>query len=151
MSRQAGFTLVELVTVMLLIGVLSAVAIARYNPDRFEVHAAAKELVAAIRYAQEMSMSHTGANNYQVSVTAGGYQVTQSGVAIPHPVTGAAGYASSWSGVGLSPTGTISFNGYGEPSLSGGLAWGGNQESIVLTAGGDTSAVSIQRLTGYVR
>ena len=148
--RARGFTLVELVTVLVIVGALAVTAVARFNPGTFEARAAADELVAALRYAQEKSMTNTGAPPFQIQVTGSGYSVTQNGVAIPHPVTGAAGYTSSWSNVSVSPTATISFDGYGEPTLLAG-AWSGNQLSFTVTVGSESSGVTLERVTGFAR
>lgn len=148
---QQGFSLIELIMVMVIIGALSVVAMAKFNPDSFEAAAVSGELISAMRYAQEKSMSNTGATDYQITLTGGGYSVTQGGAAIPHPVTGVAGYTSAWSGVTLSPTGTISFDGYGTPSLGGALAFSANQEVISVSVGAESRNVTIEQLTGFVR
>jgi prepilin-type N-terminal cleavage/methylation domain-containing protein len=141
---QRGFTLVELVAVLLIIGALSVVAVAKFNPATFEARAAADELLAAIRYAQEKSMSNTGATDYQIAVTSSGYAVTQGGAAIPHPVTGAAGYSRTWSDVSLSPATTIVFDGYGAPNLAAPV-------TITLSHGSESASVTVENVTGFAR
>ena len=149
--RQRGFTLIELIAVLVIMVTLAVVAMGSFNPNDYQLSAARDELVGALRYAQEMSLSHTGANDYQVTLTAGGYSVTQAGVPIPHPLTGAGSYDSNWSNVVLDSTGTIGFDGYGEPWLGGGLAWGGNQLSVTLSVGNASGIVRVERVTGFVR
>lgn len=151
MKVQRGFTLVELVMVIVIVGVLSAVAIVRFNPNSFKSAAVVGELAAAIRFAQEKSMSNTGATGYRVTISSSGYAVTQGGTSITHPVTGQAGYTNSWSDATISPTGTIDFNGYGEPTLGAPLTFGGNQVVISATVGSDAQSLTLERITGLVR
>ena len=151
MTHQRGFTLIEMISVMVIMATLAVVAMGSFNPNDYELTAARDELVGALRYAQSMSLSHTGAIDYEVTMTATGYSVTQGGVAIPHPVIGASAYNSSWSNVTLGSSGTVSFDGYGEPSLAGGLAWSGNQLVVTVTVGNVSDSLRVERITGFVR
>lgn len=151
MERENGFTLMELVLVIIITGTLSIVAFTKFNSNSFEVQTSSVELIEAIRYAQEKSMSNTGAADYQIAINAGGYRVTQAGVDITHPVTSAAIFQSSWTSVTLSPTGIVSFDGYGAPTLSGALGWTANQEVVSVTIGADSSNVTIEQVTGFTR
>ena len=149
--RQRGFTLIELVAVMVIIATLAVVAMGNFNPNDFDLSAARDELAGVLRYAQEMSLSHTGVTDYQVTLTATGYSVTQGGAPITNPITGAGAYNSNWSNVALGSSGTVSFNGYGEPTLSGGLGWSGNQLAISVAVGNVSDTLLVERVTGFVR
>ncbi|MCF6362188.1 MAG: type II secretion system GspH family protein [Gammaproteobacteria bacterium] len=151
MTHQRGFTLIEMIAVMVIMATLAVVAIGSFNPNDYQLSASRDELVAALRYAQSLSLSHTGATNYEVTLTGIGYSVTQGGAAIAHPVTGASAYNSSWSNVTLGSSGTVSFDGYGEPSLAGGLAWSGNQLAVTVTVGNVSDSLRVERITGFVR
>lgn len=58
MRRAAGFTLVELVVTMVLIGILAAVAIPRMNTDVYRELAFRDQVLSALRFAQKTATSH---------------------------------------------------------------------------------------------
>lgn len=143
-KQESGFTLIELVMVMVIVGVMSAVAISKYNRNTFDVGAASGELVQAIRYTQDKSMSHSGATNYQIDITGTGYTVTQGGVSIPHPITGVGNYSKTWSDISLDTPATLIFDAYGNPGLDAPL-------TITLSKGSDSDSVTVENVTGFAR
>lgn len=142
--RQSGFTLIEMIMVIVIMGALAVLAMGKFNRDSFDVVAASGELVQAIRYAQDKSMSNSGATNYQIEITGAGYEVKQGGSSITNPVDGSAGYTNSWSGIALDTTTTVIFDAYGNPGLATPL-------TITLSKGTGSDSVTVENVTGFVR
>lgn len=58
MRNQAGFTMIELIMVMIIVGVLAAVAIPRMDTSGYRALEFHDKAVAALRYAQKTATSH---------------------------------------------------------------------------------------------
>ena len=116
-NKQAGFTLVELIMVVVLLGTLSAVAIPKFfDKNTFSERAFFDDTLNAVRYAQKLAVA-TGCN-VQVAVSANSYILTRQGnssstscsgsstysLAVPHPSSGVSSYSGSESGVTLTST-----------------------------------------------
>ena len=102
-SRTAGFTIVELVTVILIVGVIATVA----GPRFFEINIFRQqgfydETIAAIRYAQKYAVA-TGCA-VQVAVAGNGYTLTQVPSAAFNPNDYTACNTSPYSGGVSDPT-----------------------------------------------
>jgi len=144
LQQMKGFTFIELIMVIILLGVLSVTAVGRFSNHSFESAKVAGELVSAIRYAQEMSMVNTGTDAYQVAITSTGYTVSQNGADVRNPTNYASTYVSSWTNVTLSPVVTISFDGVGAPNI-------GSTQTITVTVGSDSRDVIVEEVTGFTR
>ena len=106
--RQRGFTLIELILVIMLIGILAVTATTSFNAGGYDLYAARQELVDALRYAQEKSLANTGLDAdgdgfpdlYRVTLNAAGYTITINDADtianVADPFRGAASYTQSW-------------------------------------------------------
>jgi MSHA pilin protein MshC len=138
--KQSGFTLVELVVVIALLGILAAFAIPRFfDMDTFRVRAAYDEVAGAVRYAQKLAVA--SGCEVQVVIGANSYALQQhstdctSGTfndIVNHPVT-----SNSAVGVSLTPQ-TFAFDAMGRSSAA-----------VSITVGG-SDTITVVAETGYV-
>lgn len=152
-NRARGFTIIELIAVMMIVGALAVFVVPRLNPSGFERYAFRHELLSALRYAQKTAMAsgcevevnlNGGADSYALFYRAGG-TATDCGAGgftdpLQHPA-GSGGYAgTAGSGANLGTTGLVRFDGFGN-HISG--------PAVITLAGGPD--IRIDGVTGYVR
>lgn len=149
---ERGFTFIEVVVVMAVLGLLIWVALPRSYASDVRLHAAARQLQSDIRYAQELAMikgqrhqiriysasNPSPTNRYEI--------VTVTGGAVPHPLTGKASFVVDfngppWAGLQLDSTVTVEFDSLGRPNTGGTV-------SVSLGSGG--KVITIDPETGRV-
>lgn len=145
----AGFTLTELVMVMVIAAILSAFAIARINTQSFDTEGFANQVSATLRYAQKIAISQR--RNVAVAISAGAVALTYpdaplSGAALHKPPGVDPFTVSKPSGATLTGTlvgTTVTFSALGKPSPGGGT---------IIVSGGDIApiTITIEAETGYV-
>lgn len=149
MQHQRGFTLVELVTVMIIVGLISAFALPRFfDTQRFDNRGFYSEVINAVRYAQQLAVAINC--NTQVVLTTGTpsmYTVTLDddnldctgatfNTLAPNPVTGQAGFTGSSSSTSISATAsTFTFSALGVPSIDPTITVGENSFRINAVTG----------------
>ena len=130
-----GFTLVELITVVVILGILAALAVPRFFDSQvFEERGFYEEVASTLRYAQKIAVG--SGCPVRVSITAGGYDLKQQDelgtsnrcnlgdtnwsvqVLLPN---GQAVAGSAPAGITLGPAMTYQVDGLGQTSLGGDL------------------------------
>ena len=153
---EGGFTLAELVAIILLVGILAFTAIPRFAGPSLRVDAQAEQLASDIRYTQTLAM--TRGDRFRINLSATGYQITSSTGAntVVHPGTGSTN-AVALNGVTLSgwnpplTNNYVAFDGRGAPyalvTSSTGLV---ANATITLSGGGSQRDLVISPETGRV-
>lgn len=77
MAKQAGFTLVELVTTIILIAILSVTVLPRlFTQSSYSAFSLRNEFMAELRQVQQRALNNTD-RCYRIAVSSVGYQVSQ--------------------------------------------------------------------------
>lgn len=155
-----GFTLVELVGVMLIVGILAIVALPRLsNFGTFDLRAASDELAAMIRYAQKLAIAQQRLVFVNVDAAAGqacltyapidfgGGEACGSGAqSVPSPSGSGRYLAPTRAGratLSAIPAASFAFTATGAPTAG--------QAILTLGVDGATRVVTVARETGYVQ
>jgi prepilin-type N-terminal cleavage/methylation domain-containing protein len=151
MKQERGFTAIELILVIVILGILAAIAYPRFQGlPGIRVSAAAQAIAADIRYAQSQAVStaynykvyfYASTNSYSV------YQVNRSSGAetiISNPLK-AGNYPvalnTDYPGVTIGADYTVEFDYLGAPDGGG---------SVTLSGGGNSMTISVLANTGRV-
>jgi len=148
-TRADGFTLIELITVAVIIATLGAMALPRFVHNDATVPAQADQFGRVVRHAQAMAMSQGQAFTVEIQSTTS-YAITD-GTPAATPERDAAGEVQAYTLINaVTMTGAdVEFDSLGRPL--NGLALANTTQNWTLTGpGGNAANVSIQPVTGFV-
>jgi MSHA pilin protein MshC len=159
-----GYTLVELVVVLILVGILGAVGAARFfNRTPFDTRNFADQAGAALRFAQKVAVAQnrmvyvvTDSNTIRLCFAAGATCAATNQVQAPFSVkTDSTCTSVTWyclrrpTGVTLGYSGTVAFNALGRPFDASGTALP-TAVAIPISGTGSSYTVTVEPETGYV-
>jgi MSHA pilin protein MshC len=146
-----GFTLVELIMVIVLLGILSFVAAGRMaNRDDFDVQGFAEQVATTVRLAQKSAVAQRRTVYVNVDVGAGLVRACLDALVacnspLPAPFGGDLAVTAPGSVTLASGENQFSFDPMGRPSL------GATLEIVAMAGNGAAYSVFIERESGYVR
>ena len=139
--NPSGFTLIELIVVMIIIGILAATVLPRIDfgstSSTASVAGAANMIASDIRYAQEFAMANRLSKSIQFSTAAPANKYTFS------PVSAGMDPSGQLSGATIGTIVTFTFNSLGEPTAGGG-------SFVRVSAGGVTKTITVLQYTGKI-
>ena len=148
-SRAFGFTLIELIMVLVVLGAISIFVIPRLDKSAYDTLSFHQELKTAVRFAHKLSIA--SGCEVQVALTANSYSLFYPDSScnppdafgtnpVNHPVQSGAYTGSPPSGVSIAGFGNFFFTASGAPSSSG---------TITINPGG--RQIVVNPLTGFVQ
>ncbi len=148
LSRRNGFTLIEVVAVIVIISIIAAYAVSRISFDT-NLQAEVDKMKSHLRYVQHIALCGNNTYTWRINVNANSYTFTRwdgaNNVAMPLP--GVTGVANNT--VNLPPgitviagTGTINFDQWGSPGTS--------DININLSDGSTNRGITVTRNTGFI-
>lgn len=155
-AAGAGFTLIEFIMVMVIVGVFSAVAIASISAKgKHSVRAHADKLRRDLSHLQALGISRsvrlrlsTAANGASYTVVVCGNTACSSTSSLTDPATGSTFSATFSDGITISPANSnLDFDSLGRPTSSATLAT--SSTTFTLMGSGKTATVTVLPITGF--
>ena len=153
MRQEAGFTIVELVAVMVIIGIIAAISAPRFvGVDAFDARGSYSTLTAALRYAQKTAIAqrrnvYANVNTSTRSVCLG--YTSNCSSAVIDPATQVAYAKTLSSNVAITASATpLGFDGLGRPIPNASATFTIQNTAVPSEP---IRTITIEQDTGYVR
>lgn len=147
-SRLGGFTLLELMIVLTIIGIATAIAVPRYNASiqNYRLNASARRIVTDLEYARSQAKATSSSRTFLVNVIDDAYlineetQIDQASDTYQVDLK-LAPYHTAIMSIDLGGDAQLVFNGFGEPDSNG---------VIIINTRQGKKAILIDSVTGEI-
>lgn len=145
-TNAGGFTLIEIVMVMTLLGIIAAYAAPRWLGSEPLVDPQQRLLIRDLRHAQSLAMTQGRPLNFEI--TASGYQITDTALAVINdPARGGNFQVSLESNLSIAGA-DFSFDSLGRPSDGSSLLSSAQVQTI--SSASSSATVSVAPVSGFV-
>jgi prepilin-type N-terminal cleavage/methylation domain-containing protein len=145
MADARGFTMIEIIAVLIIIGILTAVAVNRLMLSHSGLYAEANLLKSNLRFAQwrALTVNDNTSTTWGISLSGNSYILQKDGAAstVSFPSDGTATHTLS-DGVTLSGPSAVTYDYWGSP--------GTGDVTVTLTQAGESTSFTINRTTGHM-
>lgn len=154
-KNNSGFTAIEIITVMIVMGIISAFVIGRAMDDKPELIAQKEVLKVHLRYAQSRAMNSN--DNYGIisNATGSNYSLFRynGGSGVVNVSFPGEGPNIDLSVLGLSMNADIivSFDSRGIPYMDNSGTLQAGDRTLTLSAGSDNETITITQNTGFIQ
>lgn len=143
-KTQSGFTMLEVIVVLLIIGIIAVVAISRFVPINASLDAQEQMLKANLRFAQLKSLhDDTTTFGWGLIISNTSYTLHRDGasatISLP---AGMSNTHTLGSGITITTPMTVTFDRFGSPGTS--------PITITMTDGSQTKQITITANTGFI-
>lgn len=153
--NNSGFTLLEVILVIIFISIFAAIAVSRQPVPEVTVRSASQGLVSHIRYAQMRAMYSAEPWGIRYTGASGTYWLFEDTIANRQPFPGATDDQIDLTEEGITITQgdfTLSFDDWGVPTIAdASFTFSDGQATLTLSTGVQSGNVSITENTGYAR
>ena len=141
-SDNSGFTLVEIIAVLILLGILSAVAVTRFTDNSAELIGETEIVKGHLRFAQMKAMN--ASDPWNINFSSSSYSLEENGAASSANLPGEGSATHTLpSGITVSSTiNPVSFDNWGSP--------GATTITVTLTDGSNAASITVTKNTGYI-
>ena len=150
--NNSGFTWVELIVVMTIMGIISAIVVNRFMTDDTELVAQTEVIKAHLRYAQLRSMNTDTV--WYIKFTANTYELYKNGDAVAKLFPGGDSPTISLptgASVNYGASDVVAFNGWGKPCIdSAGQVLQAADRTLTITQGAENRSITITKNTGFI-